>query len=309
MTALPDLLSVGPPDPAERTVSPWRRRAARALGLLAVAVVAALALVQVGPIRWGSPDTGLTLVTSDGSGYLAVSVDTGEVVAVPSGRDLAGRVGPIRWLSTLGQDSRELFGAFPPWTGGREIVGAVGGGLLTLVGNSRVRRVQIWDVGYSGVTADLGTATDVIGVNEREALVSNGCLVLGCATTLLDLVDGSRTEVTAPPGFRLEDSALADDGTVALGVSREGGAVGDQVDRSVVVGRPGAWRVVDGLTEAGWEDLSWGPDGWLLVVRADGDVTVWRDGIDPLRVELPAGQRVLGISASPPGRAGGTGGR
>jgi hypothetical protein len=272
-------------------------------------VVAGLALLQVGPIHWGSPDTGLTLVATDGQGYVAVSVDTGEVVVLPRGRDIAAVVGPVRWLSTGSEGGREISGAFPPWTGGREIVGAVGGGLLTLVGNSRVRRVQMWDVGYSGVTADLGTATDIVGLNEREALVTNGCLVLGCTMTLLDLVDGSRTEVTAPEGYRLETGALADDGTIALGVSRDRAAQDGPVARAVVVGRPSDWHAIDDPAMADWEDLAWGPDGWLVVTGRDGDALVWRNGQNPVPVGLPEGQRVIGVSASPPARAGGTDGR
>lgn len=309
MTAQPDLLAVGSPESPGRPAAPWRRRAGGLIGVLAVAVVVALALLQLEPVRWWSTDTGLTLLTYDGNDYLAVSVDTGDTQALPSGRDIADVVGPVRWLSTRPQGEREISGAFPPWTGGREIVGAVGGGLLTLVGTSRVRRIQMWDVGYSSVTADFGTATDVLGVNEREALVTYGCLVLGCPTTLLDLVDGSRTEITPPNGYRLEISALAGDGTIALGVSAQVADPSGAAVRSVVVGRPGDWHVVDDLNGADWDDIAWGPDGWLVVMRRDGDAMVWREGLEPVLVQIPDGQDVRGISALPPDRVGGTVGR
>jgi hypothetical protein len=266
-----------------------------------------LAVLQLGPIRWGATDTGLTLVTSDGDAYRAVDVDTGAREQLPAGADLVDVVGPIFWLRTNGDPTRSLSGAFPPWTGGREVVGAVDGGLLTLVGSSRVRRVQVWDVGYSGVTADLGTATAVTGVNEREALVTSGCLVLGCPTALLNLVDGRRTEVTPPAGYRLVDTALAADGTIALGVGADDGSFGGE--RSVLVGRPGQWREVDELKGVAWDDVRWGPDSWLVVSRTDGDVTLWRDGGAAVLVDLPEGERVVGVSASPPARAGGTAAR
>jgi hypothetical protein len=302
----PDVLTVGR-EPAGRVAGPWHGRMGQLVGWSAVVAVAALALVQVGPTRWWSTDTGLTLVTFDGSAYGTIDVDTGGADQLPPGTDLVDVVRPIVWLQTNADATRNLSGAFPPWTGGREVVGAVGGGLLTLVGNSRVRRIQLWDAGYSGVAADLGTATGVTGVNEREALVTSGCLVLGCPTALLDLVDGSRVDVAPPAGYRLVDTALAADGTIALGVSADNGSFAAGGQRSVLVGRPDHWREVDELAGVAWDDVVWGPDGWLVVMQTDGDVTLWREGVGVVLVQLPDGERVLGVSASQPGHAGGTG--
>lgn len=285
------------PAPASRRVPTAVSRLGRAGWWVAAGVVATLALGSLGPFSWGGPDTGVRLVTAADGQLTVVDVDTGDTdrVAGAGVEDLAGQV---RWLYGDAVDATAPGAGIPPWTGGRRVVGSVEKGVLTLVGSTRVRRLQLWDLGYTEVSVDLGTAQSVTGVNEREVLVSRGCLILGCAAELVALADGSRTELVPPPGFTLADSALDDDGTVALGVTEETGKYDADGRFGVVVGRPGDWQVVPELAGLEWERVDWGPEGWLVLHLVSGDVALWRDGEPPVTVPLPDGSRVIGLSAS-----------
>jgi hypothetical protein len=292
------VLDAGPPaqaDPPRRRLPAW---AGRAAWWGAAGVVGLLALGSLGPVRWGGPDTGLTLVVTDGLAYYAVGVDDGSVEQLPQVADLESVVGAVAWLPGDPDLQGRASGGFPPWNGGRETVARVGDRVLTLVGAQRIRRLQLWDHGYTRMVEDLGPATAVKGVSGDEALVTGSCLILGCPTDLVDLSDGSRTPLRAPPGFQVVDSALGPDGQVALGVVEDDGKFAASGQFGVVVGRPGSWQVLPGLAGLPWDRLEWAPDGLLLVTLADGDVVLWQSGADPVRVVLPEGSRVRAVSGS-----------
>lgn len=300
MPLAPEVLA-GPRDrdgPAVRRRSALLSQVGRAGWWVAGGVVVALALSSVGPPSWGGPDTGVRLVAAAEGQLTIVDVDTGDTDPLASGAAVEDQTGPVQWLYGDALQATTPAGATPPWTGGRQVVGSVDQGVLTLVGNTRLRRLQLWDLGYTEVSVDLGTAQGVSGVNEREVLVTRGCLILGCPTELVALADGSRRELLPPPGFTLSHSALAADGTVALGVTEETGKYGADGRFGILVGRPGSWRVVPDLAGLVWDGLDWGPDGWLVLHLVTGDVVLWREGESPVTVDLPDGSRVIGVSAS-----------
>lgn len=174
------------------------------------------------------------------------------------------------------------------------VVGAVDDGLIAMRGPYRGRRLVVWDPQAQQQIRQLGWVIGVHEVSDRFALVSTGCLTSGCTTAVVDVVSGESIDVVIPTGWSEAGSPrLVTDGGVSVVIRDASG------ETALAVGKPDDLTIVDGLTPtAGLQALT-GPDGWLLVPTADGDVTAWRadmgDSSAP-RVELAADEQLIGVS-------------
>ncbi|MEO8107196.1 MAG: hypothetical protein ABI720_07735 [Actinomycetes bacterium] len=178
---------------------------------------------------------------------------------------------------------------------GLAVKGAAADGLVALRGVFRGQNLLLWDPQLQQKIRSLGRVIGVREVTDRYALVSTGCLTTGCSTAMVDVTTGERTQVITPAGWfdvstpRLLPSMAG----VAVVVKNEEGGTG------LAVGKPDDLTIVDGLAPAlGSQPLA-GPDGWLVVPLANGDVVPWREGVDPADMtplQLGSDEQALGVS-------------
>ncbi len=178
---------------------------------------------------------------------------------------------------------------------GLQVKGATDDGLVVLRGVFRGQRLALWDPQLQEKVRGLGRVIGVREVTDHYALVSTGCLTTGCSTAMVDVSTGDRTDVSTPLGwFEVSTPRLfpAVDG-VAVVVKNEAGGTG------LAVGPPDDLAMVRGLEPALGAQPMAGPDGWLIVPLAGGDVVAWREGADTerlRRVQLSPAERVVGVS-------------
>ena len=220
--------------------------------------------------------------------------------------DLALVTGSALWLvvdsagSTAG--GAALTTAFGSWRSrvfslpkSLDVVGAVDDSLVVTRGEFRYRRLMLWDVRAS---APIRTFDLVVGVRDvlgDRVMFTPGCLASGCSSAVVDVTTGKTTDVKVPVDYA-ESSAptLTNDGVAMVVIDRAGVA-------RIAVGSPNALQVVDvdGLDPARGGDVLPTTSGWLVVSTADGDVTLWRDGLEGgalPQVELAPDDRVVGVS-------------
>jgi hypothetical protein len=112
---------------------------------------------------------------------------------------------------------------------------------------------------------------------------------------MVDVVTGTSTDVEIPIGWREvgQPRLVPEEESVAV-------VLADLTGRTALaVGPPDDLQVVEGVTPAAGLQALPGPDGWLLVPLAEGDVAAWREdlGDDAMpRVELSAGEQLIGVS-------------
>lgn len=175
-----------------------------------------------------------------------------------------------------------------------QVVGVDGDMLVALRGKYRGRELLLWDPQRSAPLGVLGRALAVHQVSAGHALVTTGCLSSGCSTAVVSLVDGSTTEVVAPPGWSEAGQAtlVGPDGDVALVVADAQG------ETALALGEPDDLRVTEALSPASTQPLLDAGDGWLVVPLSGGDAVLWRPGLpadDQPRVLLAEGEQVLGV--------------
>ena len=176
-----------------------------------------------------------------------------------------------------------------------DVVGAVKDSLVVARGQTRYRRLLMWDVQSGDVIRRYGLVVGVREVANSRALVTTGCLISGCTTSMVNLRTGRSSDVNIPTGY-FESAApvLVPDG-VALIVADDRGRA------HLATGSPRHPQIVDtpGVTlTRGVQPFS-ASDGWLILAGVGGVVSAWREGIDPQlipSVQLTAEERVIGIS-------------
>jgi hypothetical protein len=176
-----------------------------------------------------------------------------------------------------------------------QIVGAAADGLVAVRGGFRARRLILWDPQAQKQIRDLGWVAAVREVADRYALVTTGCVTVGCANAMVDVVTGESTTVELPMGWREagEPRLMPSDEGVVLVVADESGRT------ALAMGEPDDLEIVDDVTPARASQAIPGPDGWLLVPLGDGDVLAWRDDLGDApspTVELSEGERLIGVS-------------
>lgn len=177
-----------------------------------------------------------------------------------------------------------------------QVVGAAADGLVAVRGGFRARRLILWDPQLQEQIRDLGWVVAVREVADRYALVTTGCVTVGCANAMVDVVTGKTTTVELPIGWREvgEPRLVPAEGGVVLVVADESGRT------ALAMGRPDDLEIVDDVAPARASQAFPGPDGWLLVPLSDGDVVAWRNDLGDAavpKVELSADERLVGVSS------------
>jgi hypothetical protein len=202
--------------------------------------------------------------------------------------DAAGRTDGGVVLSGLAGSSRSRLFTVPS---GRQVVGVTSDGLVTLVGDHRDRRLQVWNPLLGQVMARLGYVTGVLGVHQGRVLASSGCLSKGCTTNLIDTATGRSTPVEPPAGWTESGPAvLAPDGrTVAQVVAAADGTQG------LALGSPSSMTVVADVVPGVAAAPHFAADGWLVVTDEAGDALLVR-GDERVTVALGVGERLVAVS-------------
>jgi hypothetical protein len=219
---------------------------------------------------------------------VAPASDTSVWLVVDGVRPTAGGVA---LASAYGSWRSKVF-SVPP---NIQIVGAAADGLVAVRGGFRARRLILWDPQVQKQMRDLGWVAAVREVAGRYALVTTGCVTVGCANAVVDVVTGESTTVELPMGWREagEPRLMPSDEGVVLVVADESGRT------ALAMGQPDDLEIVDDVTPARASQAIPGPDGWLLVPLGDGDVVAWRTDIGDAAaptVELSEGERLVGVS-------------
>ena len=176
----------------------------------------------------------------------------------------------------------------------RELVGAVPGGLVSVSGAHRVRKLQVWDPQLNAVVRNLGWAASVLGVQANSVLVSMGCLSKGCTNLIVDATTGVRRVVQLPVGWLASGPpVLAPDGQHIAQVVDNGSG-----DLRLAWGSPQHMGLVADVRPAAGAEPEIAENGWLALPDVTGDVTLWRDG-QQVKVELPPDNTLVGVSLSP----------
>jgi hypothetical protein len=153
----------------------------------------------------------------------------------------------------------------------------------------------LWDPQLQEKIRDLGWVVAVREVADPYALVTTGCVTVGCANAVVDVVTGESTTVELPSGWREagEPRLMPSDEGVVLVVADESGRT------ALAMGQPDDLEIIDDVAPARATQAIPGPGGWLLVPLGDGDVVAWRkdlgDAATPT-VELSEGEALVGVS-------------
>jgi hypothetical protein len=195
-------------------------------------------------------------------------------------------------LTTPFGDWRSKVFSIPPRL---DVVGALHDSLVVARGETRYRRLMLWDVQAGEVIRRYGLVVGVGQVAHDRALVTTGCLTSGCTSALVNLRTGRSTDVQTPVGyFDSTTPVLTAEGVALLVVDDRGRAhlaIGSPQHLRVIA-TPGVdlTRGVQPISTAG---------GWLVLAGAGGVVTAWREGLDPQlvpSVQLTTDERVIGVS-------------
>ena len=195
-------------------------------------------------------------------------------------------------LTTPFGDWRSKVFSIPPRL---DVVGALDDSLVVARGETRYRRLMLWDVQAGEVIRRYGLVVGVGQVAHDRALVTTGCLTSGCTSALVNLRTGRSTDVQAPVGyFESTTPILTPDGVALVVVDDRGRAnlaIGPPQHLQIIA-TPGVdlTRGVQPIPTAG---------GWLVLGGSGGVVSAWREGLDPQlvpSVQLRTGEQVIGVS-------------
>ncbi|HEX5016812.1 MAG TPA: hypothetical protein VFX15_04425 [Actinomycetes bacterium] len=180
-----------------------------------------------------------------------------------------------------------------------DVVGAFDDGLVVAEGDFRYRRLALWNVHENKIVKRFGLVVGVREVIGHRALVTTGCLTSGCSSAVVNLATGRSRDVTMPAGFAESGApTLVPGGVASVVVARDGST-------RLAMGRPDALQVVARRSLAGVQPAHGvqamaAPGGWLAITNDDGDVSLWRSGIEePVpTVDLAPDERLLAVRGS-----------
>jgi hypothetical protein len=199
--------------------------------------------------------------------------------------------GEVALTTPLGQWRSHIFSIPAKF----DVVGAVADGLVVARGETRYRRVILWDVQLHQVVRSFDLVVGVRDVAYDHALVTTGCLMFGCSSAVIDLDTGRSSDVRVPAGYAESGApSLMPDGIAMVIVGAQGRA-------ALAIGSPQHLSVVDlgGVEPTRGDQALPGPNGWLAIPTTGSGVTLWRPGVDPAHlpsVHLSADERVVGVS-------------
>ncbi|MFL6070042.1 MAG: hypothetical protein ACJ72Y_02020 [Actinomycetes bacterium] len=203
----------------------------------------------------------------------------------------AGVSGGAALTTSFGEWRSRVF-SIPPRL---DVVGAVNDTLVVARGETRYRRLLMWDVQGGDVVRRYGLVVGVRQVAHGRALVTTGCLISGCTSALVNLRTGRSSDVKIPVGYFESAAPVVTPDGVALVVADDRGRA------HLAAGSPQHLEIVDtpgvDLTR-GVQPLSTS-GGWLILAGAGGVVSAWREGLDPQlipSVHLTSDERVIGVS-------------
>jgi hypothetical protein len=138
----------------------------------------------------------------------------------------------------------------------------------------------------------------VVGVRQvtnDRALVTTGCLISGCVSSVVSLRTGRSSDVQIPVGYSESGAPVLTPTGVALVVADEFGHA------RLVMGPPHHLEIVatPGVELARGVQPIPASGGWLVLPGSGGEVSAWHDGLDPElipAVRLASDERVIGVS-------------
>ena len=176
-----------------------------------------------------------------------------------------------------------------------DVVGAVDERLVVARGEWRYRRLLLWDVPSGQVVRRYGLVVGVRQVTNDRALVTTGCLISGCVSSVVSLRTGRSSDVQIPVGYSESGAPVLTPSGVALVVADEFG------NARLAMGPPHHLEIVatPGVELARGVQPIPASGGWLVLPGSGGEVSAWHDGLDPElipAVRLASDERVIGVS-------------
>jgi hypothetical protein len=200
--------------------------------------------------------------------------------------------GEVALTTPLGQWRSHIFSLPAKF----DVVGAIDDGLVVARGETRYRKVILWDVQLHEVVRSFDLVVGVREVAYDRALVTTGCLISGCCSAVIYLISGRSTDVEVPAGYAESGApSLLPEGIALVVVGAQGRA-------ALAIGSPQNLSVVDlaDVEPTRGEQVLPAPNGWLAIPTANGDVTLWHAGVDLAHlpsVQLPSDERVVGVTS------------